>query len=325
MKIDLPISASGRYKIVKHNGEESPWSDNLFLYGGRAFMLHDGANTITCSVDGYSHAPDYDGPYDGLSPMRSSTALVSATTTRNITADAQGRLIWRTTWRFNFPATAGLGTATYKRGGIGISSDTPVWVPLGGGVIPYAGARASTAMLQTPFGDDGRFTVDQETESFDVVWEFTEYVRAESTGSITVRKMKSGTLLSESLHGYTVRAANFDNTADNTRGWMPISTRDFPAMRSIGVTVGEGTISDSSNEPTFTKTHSVSSFAVAPVTMTRATNSNSATVKLPLWESANIDTIHLRLGHFDFQVALDPPIAKSAVEEMTFTFNVAVN
>ena len=56
MNITAPIGASGRYKIIKvRDGldvEESPWNDNAFLYGGIAFMLHDGANTITCGVSG---------------------------------------------------------------------------------------------------------------------------------------------------------------------------------------------------------------------------------------------------------------------------------
>lgn len=318
MNISIPIGASGRYKIIKvRDGldvEESPWNDNAFLYGGIAFMLHNGANTIACNVW-------------GRNINRSSSSLTSVMTTRNSLPDADGNLMWRTTYRFNFPAAAGQPAGVLTNGAISVYSDAPVWVPLGAALIPVSSARMSEAALIGTNGEESVYFVDMATESFDVVWEFTEYVKVEATGTARIRTIKSGALIGDTETNWRVLPANFDNTSDSSQGWLPVSgLTDFPSMLAQTATAGIGTIGDIGTQPAFTDSLPVKSLSVADVVMTPAIQSNSATATLSLGvdTAALVNVARFKLGHFDFQCEFDPPISKKATQEMDFTLNISI-
>lgn len=319
MNITAPIGATGRYKIIKvRDGldvEESPWNDNAFLYGGIAFMLHNGANTIACNVW-------------GRNINRSSSSLTSVMTTRNSLPDADGNLMWRTTYRFSFPAAEGQPAGVLTNGGIGVHSDVPVWVPVGAFLIPSSGARMSEAALIGTNGEESVYFVDMATESFDVVWEFTEYVKAEATGTAIIRTIKSGVLVSDAETNWRVLPANFDNTSDSSQGWLPVSgLADFPAMLAQMVTVGAGTIGGIGTQPMFTDTVSLKSLRVNDVVMVPAIKSNVATVTLNLGpdNAVLVNVARFKLGHFDFQCEFDPPIDKKKTQEMDLSFTVSIH
>ena len=149
MNITAPIGASGRYKIIKVRDGldvgESPWNDNDFLYGGIAFMLHDGANTITCGVSGLrtiNKSPILSWVPIDPKVSRTSKELVSASTTRNNSPDASGNLLWRTTYRFSFPAAPDQPLCTLTQGVIDVESAVPVLVP--------GGTAATARMSEAP-------------------------------------------------------------------------------------------------------------------------------------------------------------------------------
>lgn len=331
MNITAPIGASGRYKIIKvRDGldvEESQWNDNAFLPGGIAFMLHDGANTITCGVSGLrtiNKSPIFSWFPIDPKVSRTSTALVSASTTRNNSPDASGNLLWRTTYRFSFPAAPDQPLCTLTQGFIDVESAVPVLVP--GGTA--ATARMSEADLIGTQGEEAEYLIDMETESFDVVWEFTEYVAAEQFGTSVVLTWKGEEVIGTSYVSWRVTPANFGNTADTAKGWLPVEdTRDFPAMRAGGATVGAGTIGNVTEQPTFTDTLSNKSVSLGSVVMTPDVSSNVAAITLNLGvdEEMLVNVARFRFGHFDFQCEFDPPIDKKKTQEMDLSFTVSIH
>lgn len=315
MNANISIAARGRYKFVKYrDGEqisESPWNDNAFLYGGVAFMLHDGANAISCVVDGDSAS-------------RTSSSVSSVTTTRRTDPDENGNLWWKTEWRFTFPASPGRGIANFTRGNITVSSDVPVWVPLGGGQIPYSAATLSTSALTGTDGDDAVYTVDQDVESFEVVWEFTEYVPAEVTGVVELVTWKVGEIPARTPVSWRVLPANFDNTANPDQGWLPAEGNDFPAMRAGGVVAGAGVIGDVTTQPTIDVELPNVTANIPRTTMVPGITSHTARAVFEVHSEALVNVARFKLGHFDFQCEFTPPLDKKDWHELTILLTIAV-
>lgn len=327
----LPMQSQGRFQLVKHSGhtfdaagvvvslgvsvEETALANNYFTIEGAAFCASLGPNQVSMRVS-TSGIPPSAGRIGA--PIRTSTTLVSAATSRSLVPDDDGRVWWRKTYRFTFPATPGLPTVVIRQASAAVTGG-----PLAGGVTTGA---VSAALLNGPGGDTTSVVVDMATESFDVVWEYTEYFYPEVTGSFTTRTIDGlGSVLASTIHTYLIRPANLNNTADADKGWGSLALRLFPYLSASPATIklGLGTLGFAGSEPTFSEEISPSSVTLpdpapgAGQYLVQANLSFDDTTTTEL-----INCAQFVLGHTEWQVSFDPPVAKQARHLASFSFGI---
>ena len=325
MDINLQITARGRFKLIKHTGhkfdedgnivelgrvlEETPFQDNTFTDYGSAFMLDRGTHQIAAGLAG------------GVS--FSTTSSISTSTTRSTTPDGDGMMWWRTTYRFTFAADAGLSAKPVRltRAYVSLMSSTYVWVPLGSSAIPVYGGTISMCDLESPV------ELNRSNENIDVVWEFTEYVPAQVSG-VTKGFTFNGSYAASDFVDYTwtLRPANFGNSSDNTRGWLPMTGRDFPGLRATSLRVGVGSIGQRTAEPVFSQVFNAADAGVATATVTTYSNHASATFGFADTPTGGvgIDCLHFVLGHFEWQISISPPIQKKNWHKLNISVATSV-
>lgn len=318
MIITAPISACGEYKIIRHTGhirdaqggvvrlgrtlEETPWFDNEITNYGGAFYVNSGTNTLQAA---YLRGPNASVTLG---------ELVSASTTRRNDPDQHGNVTWQTTWRFT-STSVGTGVARLTAASISVTSSVPIWVPLGSSAIPVYSGAISTADLGS------YFDLNLDNEHIDVVWRFTEVVRAEVRGSARVTKIAQGGVLDSNFYvGYTLRPANFGNDADAAKGWKSITGSEFPsaAPTASRCRVGMGTIGATpETEPTFTEVVSAESAGGQMVYLGKPKSRWGSYVPArfsvgPTLPSGYFNVVQFMAGHTEWQMQLDEPVLKDS-------------
>ena len=342
MNIQLPIVAHGRFKLIKHTGhkfddagnvielgrvlEETPFCDNVFTHYGSAFMVGDGTNTLSLSVSNSAAPPTLDGygPTPSGAVTRTSTTLVSSSTNRRADPDENGRVWWRSTYRFAFPIVPGGGIVEFRQAAAVVNSSASINTPSG----PVSSGPVSIAPLIGPNGEESSVRVNTELEAFDLVWEFTEYVPNEVTGTVVGRTVDGmDVVLASETYTWKVKPANFDNSSDPNQGWLPISGRDFPRTTTATnrVKVGVGEIGFADTQPTFTEFFNPDSVVkgipvlqVPPVGISVTLGFDSTTT------TETIDCAQFMLGHTEWQVSFDPPIQKQARHRLNLVLSLSV-
>lgn len=318
MIISAPISACGEYKIIRHTGhtrdahgavvrlgrtlEESPWVDNEITNYGGAFYGNSGINTLMGAV--------LQGPKASLSFDQ----LVSVSTTRRNDPNQQGNLTWQTTWRFT-STSVGADIVTFTQASMNATSSAPIWVPLGSSAIPVNVGTISKADLGS------FFELNLANEHIDVVWRFTEIIKAEVRGFARVTKIARGGGLSSSfLVGYTLRPANFDNDADSAKGWKAITGLEFPSASPTAAQcrVGVGTIGPTpETQPTFTEVVSAESAGGQMVYLGTPRSRWEAYIPArfavgPTLPAGYFNVVQFMAGHTEWQLQLDEPVLKDS-------------
>lgn len=331
MHASQPVQSVGRFQLVRHTGHTydaagavvalgetlaaTPLADNYFTTTGAAFCASLGPNQVSMGVstNGTPPAPGRIG-----ASVRTSSTLVSASTDRSLVPDSDGRVWWRKTYRFSFPAAPGLPTVRLRQASASVTGG-PLALGVTSGVV-------SAALLNGPGGDPTAITVVMATESFDIVWEYTEYFYPEVTGSVTVRTVDgSNILLAESVHNYIMRPANLNNTADAGKGWGALADRLFVYMSAAPATIklGLGTLGFTGSQPTFSEYINPSSITLTdPIVgaieyVVRANLSFDDTTS-----THEINCAQFVLGHTEWQVSFDPPIIKQPRHLATFSFGL---
>lgn len=311
MNITVPLSAQGRFKLVKHTGhkfdsngnvvefgaviEETPFEDNVFTPMGSAFYLNPGDHTVSLSVS---------GPQGG----RSSSLLVDSYADRSGLPDENGLLWWRTTYRFSFPASSGGKVMTFNQASAQISSTVYVRVPFGSSFLPVYSGTVSEVNLPHPF------KVDTANEAFDVVWEFTEYIPVETRGQFTITVTDGlGAVKSVSEHSYVIRPANFFSTGTNLKGWRVLGGDNFQktALLPWSFKCGVGVAGDYASEPVFSETIDPESAGIGDPSVGQFTAYVSMTYGInTATPSGSISCLQVLLDHTEWQIEFDPPIVK---------------
>lgn len=312
INIDLPLAAHGRFKLIKHTGhtfnaageivqfgrvlQETPFSDNVFTNAGRSAYLSGGSVPLTARISPSSVAPSVSGV--SMFGVRSTTTLVSVATTRRNVVDENGQIHWRTTYRFAFPIS-GSGTVAYKQAAI--------WSPTFG--------YLSASLLKDQEGVHTQVVLDQAEEGLDLVWEFNEYIPAEQRGSIIAQYTKGGSVIDTTTHNWILRPANFTNVADIDQGWAAIATAVLPSspINPAKIWAGSGTLGFLETEPTFDESF----------------NPETAGAFYGMWgfEAVPEDGFSIAqfmLGHMEWQVSFDPPIAKTLRHNLKIALNVTI-
>lgn len=335
MNINLPIGAKGRFKIIRHTGhkfdsegsvvefgrvlDETPFIDNVFTYFGSAALLNPGSNELSVEVSTSATLPTLDG-YGPMPPgvvARKSTQLVSSSNDRRADPDENGMVWWRATYRFTFPQLPEGQIVEFRQVAALISTSSAI-----NGVTEAPG---SIAMLQGPDGSDSSLRLDMGQEAFDVVWEFTEYVLAESSGVVTIRYLDgNNTTLNQSAHTWIVRPANFDNTSNAGMGWRPITGKEFPNTSIGAIGIGTGTIGFVDTQPLFDESFGPDSATRSRLGMTTINVSVSLGFDKTTADEV-IDCAQFMLNHSEWQVAFYPPIRKQERHLFNMVLAVTVN
>lgn len=331
MHVQFPIKAQGRFGIIKHTGhkydsdgrllelgrelESTPLADNYFTKIGSAFWASHGPNNVSVGLSSSGSPPEVSGV--GVI-FRTSSNLVSSTTTRSLVPDSNGKVWWRKIYRFTFPATAGLPVAIIRQASASVTGG-----PLAGGVTSGV---VSAALLEGPAGGFTEVRLDQAAEPLDVIWDYTEYFNPEISGFVTVKVVDGlGLILGSSVHSYVIRPANLNNTSDSSKGWQALADRLFPSLTvSTGsVQIGLGNIEFTGSQPVFIESLNPSEV-----------NSPDALVGMPEYvikarlgfddntSTNQIDCAQFMLGHTEWQIQFDPPISKQSRHIATFSIGL---
>lgn len=312
INLNLHVAASGRFKLIKHTGhvfnaagelvqlgqvlEETPFSDNVFTNAGRSAYFSGGAVPLTARIGTSSVPPTVSSV--SMFGFKSTTTMVSVATTRRNVIDEDGLIHWRTTYRFSFPIS-GSGTVAYRQAAI--------WSPAFG--------YLSASLMKDQDGTPTKVVLDQAEETVDLVWEFNEYIPAEQRGVVVAQYTKGGAVIDTVSHNWVLKPANFTNVSETDQGWAAILTAVLPSspVNAARIKAGSGTIGLLETEPTFDESF----------------NPESVGSFYGMWgfEAVPVDgfsVAQFMLGHSEWQVSFDPPIAKALRHNLKIALNLTI-
>lgn len=222
--IPLKVGYSGRYKAVVHDGsaifddlgnvidgnvkcvdgveQKTPFGKNKITLPGFAALLGSANFQCRCVVGDGNAAPAESNTALQSFKGYGSTAIVSSVTYNPVPVSGiiSRKVVYRQT--FN-PGSLGASTVNVAEAGMAITpgmptSTTPI---LSRGLLVDSGGVPTTVAVAP-------------ADFLDVVWELTEYIAAEVTGTFDIDI--NGVL---TPHTYKIRPANF--VSSGTYGWQP--------------------------------------------------------------------------------------------------------
>lgn len=343
LNIHAAVRAEGRFRAVVHTGHkydefgnvteygrvlrETPFSRNkITLTGFGKILTNQSANL--CMVVGAGNATPNEADTTLQSYLGKSQTFASATTTRNVTPDANNEVWWRVTKRITFgPGSLGGSSVNVAEAGIVTN-------------VGLSGTNASTAVSARGLIVDGTgspttVSVNNAVEYLDVIWEYTEYVKASITGTVTLTI--DGVAV---VHTYEVRPYWFDNVGGsyNFGGWRDVGDTEWGPNWSP---VGTGTYTSPYATNCFTGSlvpisgtsdgrGGLGSGTAADIPImsssTYTTNSKNRSISctwLPSNANKDITVVRVNLGHTCWQVSYSPAIAKINTKQLDLSFNLS--
>lgn len=330
--IPANVRVTGRFKAVVHTGHKFDEFGNIVEFGEALRETPFGRNTITYT--GFSKILQSQGGSlvmvagaGNTTPAITDTTLVSylgksatlatQATTRNTTPDINDEVWWRTTYRITF-APGSLGGGSVNVAEAGISTNVSL------GDVTSSTPLVARGLLVDGGGSPTTVSVNNAVEYLDIIWEYTEWLKASATGTVSLTIDGTPTIFD-----YEVRPYYFDNTGGsfNYGGWSNAGSLSIPGfsiyssgtytnpwlsnvfsgplVAITGNGLGDGTSSD------------------IPIVSTDAyvTNSLERTLKhtwLPAYAniSGGIGVFRVHLGHTCWQVSFDPKIAKINTKQL---------
>lgn len=346
-KIVMPpvkVRSRGRFRAVVHTGHtydnfgnvikhgiilrETPFGNNKITLTGFSKLLQNTFNSMVM-VAGQGNTAPSEGDSSLASYIGKSSTVATYTTTRNVVPDVNNEVYWRVTARVTFaPGSMGGGSVNVSEAGIttgvavgSVNSSTPV---------------SARGLLVDGSNNPTTVSVNNAVEYLDIIWEYTEWVKASVTGSVNLTI--DGVV---TAFDYEVRPHYFDNTGGsfNFHGWqnagsMTIpgyapnaSKSGYPASGATCAFAGPlGAITGN-----FLGNSSAANVPTAMATDAYVTNSKQRTFRTTwLPTEANIagggiGAIKINLGHAVFQVGFTPKIAKINTKQLDiyWTYSMA--
>lgn len=333
--IPVDIRTQGRFRAVVHTGHEydefgnvtklgkvlreTPFGNNkITLSGFDRAMLNQGGSL--CMVAGAGNAAPSESDTTLVSYLGKTQTFAASSTTRNVVPDGNGDVWWRCTKRMTFgPGSMGGGSVNVSEAGIvtNVSFDS----------INGATVLTARGLLVDGSNNPTTVSVNNAVEYLDIIWEYTEYVKASITGTVTLTIDGVAT-----VHNYEVRPYWFDNVGGsyNYGGWRDAGGTDW----GTGVyLVGNGT---------YTWPYAANCFtgAITAITGNNLGNGVRADIPtqalgaytngskqrtlsmtwLPVNANKNITVIRANLGHTAWQVSYSPAIAKVNTKQLDLSF-----
>ena len=338
MFLDASVRCTGRFRAIVHTGHEYDRFGNIVREGivlketpfGRNKITLTGFNglfagNLTLSmVAGAGNTAPSEGDTTLVSYLGKSNTIASSSTTRNTTPDVNGDVWWRMTKRYTFgPGALGGGSVNVAEVGMSAVSYNS---------INAAAAVSARGLLVDEVGNPVTVAVNNATEYLDVIWEYTEWVKASVTGTVSLTIDGTPT-----NHSYEVRPYRFDNPGGsyNYGPWQP---SDGAGLAGWGP-VGDGTDSwdDASNVfagPLVAITGdglgsgvrgnlpTIASAAYVANSKQRAINMTWLPLQANL--TGGIGVIRVTLGHTGWQVSFAPKILKVDTKQLDMQFTLSM-
>lgn len=335
--IPVVVRTQGRFRAVVHTGHEYDEFGRIKKHGKVLRETPFGNNKITLTgfnnamsgsaldvmmVCGSGNAVPAEGDTTLVSYLGKTQTFAASSCTRNTTPDGNGDVWWRVTKRMTFgPNSMGGGSVNVAEAAI---------ITNGPGFSSITGSTPVSArgLLVDGSNNPTTVSVNNDVEYLDIIWEFTEWVKASVTGTVTL------TIDGVSVvHDYEVRPYYFDFTGasyeyhgwadpgasgwigwspvdDSTYGWDDASNCFTTGIQIItGDPLGPGTRAD------------------IPIQTSAAYTSDSKTRSinftwLPVNANKNINVVRVNLGHTEWQVSYSPAIDKINTKQLDLQFQL---
>lgn len=343
IEIPVAIRAQGRFRAVVHTGHEydefgnivkfgevlreTPFNNNkITLTGFDKIFLNQTSNMVMVAGSGNTAPTESDTTL--ASYLGKTQTVASATCTRNVTPDVNGEVWWRVTKRFTF-GPGSLGNVAVNVAEAGITTN------LGLGSTTSSTPVSARGLLVDGSGNPTTVSVNNAVEYLDIIWEYTEYVKASVTGNVTLTIDGSAV-----VHAYEVRPYWFDNVGGsyNYGGWRDVGGTDWGTRVSL---VGNGTytwpyaancfegtlvpISGSSDDRGGLGNGVQADIPIQALDpYTNGSKQRTQTMTwLPVNANKNITIIRANLGHTAWQVSYSPAIAKVSTKQLDLSFTLS--
>lgn len=336
-KIEIPVAirAQGQFRAVVHTGHEYDEFGNIVKFGDVLRETPFGNNKITlpgfdkaflneggnlCMVAGSGNTAPSESDTTLATYLGKTQTFASYSTTRNTTPDGNGDVWWRCTKRMTFgPGSLGNVAVNVAEAGIvthvglgGTNASTPV---------------TARGLLVDTGGNPTTVSVNNAVEYLDIIWEYTEYVKASVTGTVTLDIDGVAT-----VHNYEVRPYWFDfaGAAYTLAGWANVGSSDWgPNMSPVGYSTyfwDEATNCFTGAITAITGDNlgaGVSADIPSQVLSAYVNGSKQRTISLTwlaLVANKNITVVRVNLGHTSWQVSYSPAIAKVNTKQLDLSF-----
>lgn len=331
------IRSEGAFRAVVHTGHQYDAHGNIVKHGIILRETPFNCNKIT--MDGFNHIMKGEASNlvmvagaGNATPTELNTSLSSylgksqtfsaSSTTRNTVPDVNNEVWWRMTKRCTFgPGSLGGGAVNVAEAGVTLAygfSDTNSSTP-----VSAHGLLVNESM--TP----ASVSVDNSTEYLDIIWQYTEYVKASTIGTVDLTLDGVTT-----PHNVEVRPYYFDNVGGsyNYHPWRSVGDSDMPNYSPIG-------------DSTYTWTAASNVFAGPLVDITGNDLGNGTRGNVPIITSApyvnnskqrglkltwlpttanniagGIGVVRVNLGHAGFQLSYAPKIQKVYTKQLDLDF-----
>lgn len=345
LDIQAAVQSTGRFRAVVHTGHVCDELGNILRHGVILRETPFGRNKIT--LKGFEEILKGDVVFamvagsGNAAPSEANTTLgaykgktnthVSTVTTRSTTVDGDGYVWWRTTYRVTFnPGSLGMDPVNIAEAGIILQSD-------------YSGADASTpvlarGLLVNDVGSPTTVALNAAIEYLDLIWEYTEYVKASVTG--TTNHTIFGDVIAED---WEVRPAFFENTGGsyNGKGWKNAPSLVVPGYYPVVATYG-----DWEDAPTQARsTNGLGALNSAPLNdsgvafglrtcnahvaddyVSASKQRTSTATWLPTRANitGGIQSFIVNCGHTQWQVSYDPKFDKTDDDQLDLNFTLSM-
>lgn len=347
LDIQAAVQSTGRFRAVVHTGHVCDELGNILRHGVILRETPFGRNKIT--LTGFSHILQHDNPLamvagtSNTAPSEANTTLgayagktqthVSTATTRSTTVDGDGNVYWRVTVRMTFePESLGLTSINIAEAGI---------VSLAG--VSFSGIGSGTAvsargLLVNSGGSPTTVALNAAIEYLDLIWEYTEYVKASVTG--TTNHTIFGDVIA---HDWEVRPTFFENPGGSyiQRGWGPAPGATLPGFAAVGYPYGDweqgstqarstnglGTISSApandsglSNALRAANAYVVDDYVAASKQRTMQITWLPSRANI----TGGIQSFMVNCGHTSWQISYDPKFDKTDDDQLDLNFTLSM-
>lgn len=347
IEVNAAVQSTGRFRAVVHSGHTFDDAGNMVRHGVILRETPFGRNKIT--LTGFSHLLQHDNPIamvagsSNTAPAEANTTLgsyagktqthVSTVTTRSTTVDGDGNVYWRVTHRMTFPPESlGLDAINIAEAGV---------VSLAGisfGSIDADTAVSARGLLVDGGGSPTTVSLNAAVEYLDLIWEYTEYVKASVTG--TTNHTIFGDVIA---HDWEVRPTFFENAGGSyiARGWGPAGDGVLPGFQAIGYPYGDweqgstqarstnglGTISSApandsglSNALRAANAYVVADYVTASKQRTMQITWLPSRANIP----GGIQSFMVNCGHTSWQIAYNPKFDKTDDDQLDLNFTLSM-
>lgn len=342
IEITVPIRCEGRYRAIVHTGHEFDEFGNITKFGEVLRETPFGKNIITLigfskilqnqggsmvMVAGSGNTAPVEGNTTLVAYLGKSNTIATQATTRNVSPDVNNEVWWRTTYRFSFgPETLGAGAINVAEAGI----STAVSI----NSVTSSTTLLSRGLLVDGAGNPTTVSLNATTEFLDIIWEYTEWVKASVTGSVNLTI--DGVVTS---HSYEVRPYYFDNVGGgyNYSGWADAGSLSIPGYSTnnskSGYPLSAATcafagplVAITGNGLGNAAAANVPNLMSTDAYVTNAKNRTFRTTWVPTEANiaGGVGVVRPNLGHAQFQVSFTPKIAKIDTKQLDLYWTFAM-